>query len=90
MIFSRGDVLRDSYIAGILGKNYNRLRIGIDHPKFKNQVSTYVLEKFKKEEKDIIDKIIFIITDEFKLIFEKDRLFLTKTSLKIKKITNGI
>ena len=41
-----------------IGNEYKRLRIGISHPGSKDLVSSYVLEKFNKDEKQTIDKII--------------------------------
>ena len=61
-----------------IGKNYKRLRVGIDHPGSKELVSTYVLEKFTKEERKVIDNKISILKKYFSLIFEDDALLLTK------------
>ena len=68
-----------------IGKNYKRLRIGIGHPGSKDLVSSYVLRKFDKHNREIVEKIINIITELFSLIFYKKELFLTRFSLKIKK-----
>jgi len=61
-----------------IGKEYHRIRIGIDHPGNKNFVSTYVLHKFAKIEKNLIDKKLDIITKYFELIFLDKSLFLTR------------
>lgn len=61
-----------------IGKNYKRLRIGIGHPGIKEMVSSYVLEKFSNQDRELIDKKINLLTKHFSLIFEDDRLFLTK------------
>jgi len=61
-----------------IGKNYKRLRIGIEHPGIKEMVSAYVLEKFSNIDREIIDNKINILTKHFSLIFEDDGLFLTK------------
>ena len=74
-----------SSIDEIIGKNYKRLRIGIGHPGKKELVSSYVLEKFNKNDKKIIDKIIKSLTQKFALIFKDDRLLLTKLASKTKK-----
>ena len=74
-----------SSIDNAIGKNYKRLRIGIGHPGSKELVSSYVLEKFNKNDKKIIDKIIKSLTQKFALIFKDDRLLLTKLALKNKK-----
>ena len=45
-------------IDTVIGKNYKRIRIGIDKPKNNKSVDKFVLENFeKKEEKDIIFSI---------------------------------
>ena len=61
-----------------IGKNYKRLRVGIGHPGSKELVSTYVIEKFTKEERKVIDNKISLLTKYFSLIFEDDDLLLTK------------
>jgi len=47
--------LRD--IDAHIGKEYQRVRIGIGHPGNKDMVSDYVLHKFGKEDREIIDSI---------------------------------
>ena len=61
-----------------IGKNYKRLRIGIGHPGLKELVSTYVLDKFTREDRKIINHKINVLTKYFSLIFEDDGLLLTK------------
>ena len=61
-----------------IGKNYKRLRMGIGHPGMKEMVSSYVLEKFSKNDREIIDKKIELLIKYFSLIFDDDGLFLTK------------
>tara|TARA_Y100000590_G_C15644286_1_gene986244 strand:- start:240 stop:809 length:570 start_codon:yes stop_codon:yes gene_type:complete len=68
-----------------IGKEYKRLRIGVGHPGEKNQVNSYVLEKFNKDEEKIIENLITFISSEFSLVFEKENNFLTKLSLINKK-----
>ncbi len=67
-----------SNIDEMIGPNYHRLRIGIDHPGIKNQVSNYVLNKFTDTEMDVIDKQLNKITKNFEIIFSDSSLFLTK------------
>ena len=74
-----------SSIDQSIGTNYRRLRIGIDHPGLKNLVSSYVLKKFNKEDRKIINKIIKFLTQTFSLIFEDKALLLTKLASEIKK-----
>ena len=74
-----------SSIDQTIGKNYKRLRIGIGHPGSKYLVSSYVLKKFDKADRNIIEKIIQLLTKSFSLIFDNKELLLTKLSLKIKK-----
>ena len=63
-----------------IGKNYKRLRIGIGHPGVKEMVSSYVLEKFSNQDRDLINKKIILITKHFSLIFKKDGMLLNKIS----------
>ena len=63
-----------------IGKNYKRLRIGIGHPGVKEMVSSYVLEKFSNQDRDLINKKIIIITKHISLIFKKDGMLLNKIS----------
>ena len=65
-----------------LGQEYNRLRIGIDHPGQKDLVSKYVLNKFTIEEEEIIEKKLEKIKKNFDLILLDIPLFLTKISTK--------
>ena len=65
-------------IDNYIGKQYHRIRIGIDHPGNKNLVSRYVLNKFSKIEKILIDNKLEIVTKYFKLIFSDSNLFLTR------------
>ena len=65
-------------IDNYIGNKYHRIRIGIDHPGNKDLVSNYVLNKFSKIEKILIDNKLDIITKYFKLIFSNSNLFLTR------------
>ena len=67
-----------------IGKDYKRLRFGIDHPGNKKLVSSYVLKKFSKEDREIVNQIIELISIHFPLIFDNESLFLTKISSKMK------
>ncbi len=69
-------------IDDYLGTKYNRIRIGIDHPGQKDLVSKYVLSKFSKIEKDIINETLNIIINNLHLVFSDIPLFLTKVSKK--------
>ena len=79
-----------SSIDQTIGTNYKRLRIGIGHPGSKDLVSSYVLDKFNKIDRKIIDRTIKFLTQKFTLIFENDRLILTKLASEIIKINNGL
>lgn len=69
-------------IDSMVGKNYHRLRIGINHPGIKNLVSKYVLNKFSKNEKKLMEKKLDKISDYIDLIFENSSLFLTRIAEK--------
>ena len=66
-----------------LGTNYFRIRIGIDHPGHKDLVSSYVLNKFSKEEKKTLNKKINLMANNIDLIFSDIPLFLTKINEQI-------
>ena len=67
-----------SNIDEMIGPNYYRLRIGIDHPGIKNQVSNYVLNKFTDVEMDVINNKLNKITKNFEILLSDSGLFLTK------------
>jgi len=50
----------ESIIRSIGNKDFDRLRVGIGRPAFKDEVIRYVLEPFSKEERKILDKILKI------------------------------
>ena len=64
----------------MIGNDYHRIRIGIDHPGEKHLVSNYVLNKFNESETDIIKKQLNNITQNFELVLSDTGLFLTKLS----------
>ena len=57
-----------------IGVNYKRIRIGVGHPGSKELVSKYVLKKFLKDERNIIDKKIDLLTKYFSLVFEDPQM----------------
>ena len=65
-------------IDNYIGKKYNRIRIGIDHPGNKDLVTSYVLSKFSKIEEILIHTKLGIVNKYFKLIFSNSNLFLTR------------
>ena len=67
-----------SRIDEMIGINYYRLRIGIDHPGIKHQVSNYVLNKFTDLEMDVIVNKLNKVTKNFELLLSDSSLFLTK------------
>ena len=78
-------------IDEIVGNSYNRIRIGIGHPGSKEFVSKYVLQKFNKDEKKIINNIVESSINHINLLFSDKALFLNKiSSLKNKDIFNGV
>ena len=84
-----GLVSIDSHI----GTEYNRLRLGIDHPGNKSLVENYVLEKFNNEDKVIVATLTKIISQDISyLLKNKIDLFLTKTNerLTTSKENNGL
>ena len=70
-------------IDKFIGENYFRIRIGINHPGHKDLVSNYVLNKFLKEEEEILNKKIDKMVNNIELIFSDISLFLTKINEEI-------
>ena len=67
-----------SNIDEMIGNNYNRIRIGINHPGSKDLVSSYVLNKFTNDEMSLIEKKLDQVTDNFNILLDDQVLFLTK------------
>ena len=63
-----------------IGNAYYRYRLGIGRPVSKELVSQYVLEKFSKEEKKIIKKVIEFSVENIDFLFKNKQLFLTKVN----------
>ncbi len=45
-------------IDSLIGKEYYRLRVGVGKPPIKEQVPSYVLSDFNKDEMEVLDKLI--------------------------------
>lgn len=58
--------LRD--IDAHCGKDYRRYRIGIDHPGFKDAVSSYVLHNFTLDQRIDIDRLIEFLVEKREMI----------------------
>lgn len=56
-----------------LGKDYQRIRVGIGHPGDKDMVSGYVLSNFAKTEKKKVKNIIEILAEKFAVFAEEGR-----------------
>ncbi|MDR3289935.1 MAG: aminoacyl-tRNA hydrolase [Rickettsiales bacterium] len=65
-------------IDAMIGKEYHRIRIGIDKPEFKDDTVNYVLGKFEGEKKETIDNVIKKVVDNIEILFKDTSLFLTK------------
>ena len=62
-----------------IGKEYHRVRIGIDRPSNSGQVSSYVLKKFAKSEIDMIQAVTNSIVRNINVLTDKNfPLFSTK------------
>lgn len=65
-----------------IGKNYKRLRIGIEHPGDKDKVHSHVLSRFTTEEELQIKKVIKTISENISILIEgNDEKFMTKVAL---------
>ena len=65
-------------LSNVIGKDFKRLKIGVSHPGRKNEVTNWVLGKFKPEEAQILEDLYD------KIIAHKDRIF----SLEIENLQN--
>lgn len=74
--------LRD--IDSHIGKNYHRIRYGINHPGDKDQVTDYVLSNFTNGEKTALNKSLDYYSESFPLLLtEGADAFMTKYALKM-------
>ncbi len=71
-----------SSIDEMIGKNYNRIRIGINHPGEKHLVSNHVLSKFNNEESALIENLLNKISLLFPILLLDKSLFLTQLNEK--------
>jgi PTH1 family peptidyl-tRNA hydrolase len=60
-------------IDSCIGKNYNRVRVGIDHPGSRQLVNRHVLGNFKKKELEIVDQLKISISSHLKLLISKNK-----------------
>tara|TARA_B100000579_G_scaffold319642_1_gene269247 strand:- start:427 stop:987 length:561 start_codon:yes stop_codon:yes gene_type:complete len=67
-----------SNIDAMIGNEYHRVRIGINHPGSKDLVSNYVLNKFTNDEMSLIEKKLDKVTENFNILLDDQVLFLTK------------
>ena len=67
-----------SNIDEMIGNDYYRIRVGIDHPGVKHLVSNYVLNKFNADEITKIDNLLDNISRNFETLLNDTGLFLTK------------
>ena len=59
-------------ISSRIGNDYNRIRVGIDHPGSKDLVEKYVLTDFKKKELKIINGSFAIIKNNIEHLINKN------------------
>ncbi|WP_347938929.1 aminoacyl-tRNA hydrolase [Rickettsia oklahomensis] len=57
-------------IDGVIGNNYNRIRIGVGRPQNNQDIADYLLNNFPKSEYEITIQAIDKITNNFDLILE--------------------
>ena len=68
-------------IAGAIGPDFWRVRIGVGHPGNKDAVHGYVLHDFAKAERVWLDPMLDAIADEIGLVIEgKPELFMTRVA----------
>jgi len=69
-------------IDGLIGKEYNRIRIGTGKPKFKDDVINFVLNKFTEDERIYIENICDKIVNNANLLLNNKELFSTRVLMK--------
>jgi len=70
-------------IDAMIGKEYTRVRMGVDKPAYKSQVADYVLHDFSDEENKILDKWIDHTADAVKA-FKTENLNFVKSHYSLK------
>ena len=55
-----------------LGPDYRRVRLGVGHPGHKDLVTSHVLNRFAKADRDWVEPLLGAIADEFPLLLEGD------------------
>jgi len=64
------------------GKDYRRMRLGIDHPGFKEKVTGHVLGDFAKADREWLDQLLTAIADEAGLLVDgQDANFMNRVAL---------
>jgi len=74
-------------IDAMIGKEYTRVRMGVDKPDYKSQVADYVLHDFSKEENEILNEWISHTTDAVKA-FKTETLNFVKSHYSLKSFYN--
>ncbi len=64
-------------IDEMIGKDYNRVRIGIGRPKFNGDVVNFVLNKFTEDERVVLENVCDRIVSNANLLLNNKDLFLT-------------
>lgn len=59
-------------ISSRIGNDYNRIRVGIDHPGSKDLVEKYVLTDFKKKELETINQSFIMIKNNIEHLIKKN------------------
>jgi PTH1 family peptidyl-tRNA hydrolase len=65
-------------IDEMIGKNYNRVRLGIGRPEEKGKVADFVLEKFIPEEMEKVQETIDRISDAVPELFTRKENFINR------------
>lgn len=64
-------------IDEMIGKDYNRIRIGIGRPKFNGDVINFVLNKFSEDDRVLLENICDKIVGNANLLLNNKDLFMT-------------
>ena len=68
-------------IDEMAGQNYNRVRLGIGKPEYKNDTVNFVTNKFTKNERNVVNGVIDRIVDDMDNLLKNREMFLTKFAM---------
>ncbi|MDR1495043.1 MAG: aminoacyl-tRNA hydrolase [Rickettsiales bacterium] len=68
-------------IDSMIGKNYNRIRLGIGRPDSQEEIHDFVIHRFSPEELERVNKLNSLVCDNIEELFDGRENFLNKIAL---------